>query len=93
VVVPSAPTHWKVSEVLADPVVKNSHLGAFTHFGNVLDLNGISVPAGTYEEGELAGNGGKGLLPFGVTLLGVSRSDAEVLEISRRFEEAVRNKS
>jgi allophanate hydrolase len=27
VVVPTAPTHWKTEEVLADPIKKNSHLG------------------------------------------------------------------
>jgi allophanate hydrolase len=27
VVVPTAPTHWKTSEVLADPIIKNSYLG------------------------------------------------------------------
>ena len=47
-VVPSAPIHWTIAEVLADPIATNSVLGTFTHFGNVLDLNGISVPAGTY---------------------------------------------
>jgi len=77
---------------LDDPIAKNSHLGQFTHFGNVLDMNGVSVPAGTYKEGELTGNDEQGMLPFGVTLLGGSRTDAEVLEISRRFESAVRNR-
>jgi len=28
------------------------------------------------------------VLPFGVTLIGGSRTDAEVLEVARRFEEA-----
>jgi allophanate hydrolase len=27
VIVPTAPTHWKTKEVLADPIKKNSHLG------------------------------------------------------------------
>jgi allophanate hydrolase len=27
VIVPTAPTHWKIEEVLADPIKKNSHLG------------------------------------------------------------------
>lgn len=93
-VVPSTPTHWTVAEVLADPINKNSVLGEFTHFGNVLDLTGVSVPAGTYPVTELTGKKEEGtveqesVLPFGVTLLGGSRTDAEVLEVARRFEEA-----
>jgi Asp-tRNA(Asn)/Glu-tRNA(Gln) amidotransferase A subunit family amidase len=30
------------------------------------------------------------VLPFGVTLIGGSRTDSEVLEVARRFEEAVK---
>lgn len=120
-VVPSTPTHYTVQEVLADPIAKNSVLGTFTHFGNVLDLTGISVPAGTYpeselhpnteldaktgteeeisaKEGEIANSDAKEMksakeenrLPFAVTFIGGSRTDAEVLEVARRFEEAVK---
>jgi Asp-tRNA(Asn)/Glu-tRNA(Gln) amidotransferase A subunit family amidase len=95
-VVPSAPTHWTVSEVLADPIATNSVLGTFTHFGNVLDLNGISVPAGTYatenraEQETEKSEKASVTLPFGVTFLGSSRTDATVLEIARRFSMAVK---
>jgi allophanate hydrolase len=44
VVVPTAPTHWRTSEVLADPIKKNSHLGVRAQcFGWVymLNLSGI----------------------------------------------------
>ncbi|KAH7908588.1 amidase signature domain-containing protein [Hygrophoropsis aurantiaca] len=85
-VVPSAPTHWSVEQVLADPVKTSSALGTFSNFANVLDMNGIAVPAGTYSiEGS-----GAAPLPFGVTLLGSSRTDGIVLEIARRFEAAQR---
>ena len=88
VVVPTAPTHWTVEAVLADPIAKNSVLGEFTHFGNVLDLCAVAVPAGTYSVSELQGNpNGQGVLPFSVTFLGGSRTDAETLEIARRFED------
>ncbi|KAI9798286.1 MAG: hypothetical protein M1833_004858 [Piccolia ochrophora] len=90
-VVPTAPMHWTVEEVLADPIKKNAALGTFTHMGNVLDLTGVAVPAGTYEidspDTEESANAGKVSLPFGVTLLGGSRTDAQVLEIARRLEE------
>ena len=55
------------------------------------------MPAGTYPVSELTGEkkeeatGEKeSVLPVGVTLIGGSRTDAEVLEIARRFEEAVK---
>ena len=88
VIVPTAPTHWTIKEVLDDPIRKNSILGEFTHFGNVLDLCCVAVPAGTYPAGELSGKEDTKPLPFGVTFLGCSRTDAEVLEIASRFEES-----
>lgn len=75
--------------MLADPIAKNSTLGTFTQFANVLDLNGLAVPAGTYAESELSSGGGETRLPFGITLLGGSQTDAELLEIGRRFGEAM----
>jgi Asp-tRNA(Asn)/Glu-tRNA(Gln) amidotransferase A subunit family amidase len=90
VVVPTTPTHWKIDEVLADPIKKNSILGEFTHCGNVLDLCGVAVPAGTYPVKELSGKEDDGgVLPFSVTFLSGSRLDAEMLEIARRFEEGM----
>ena len=87
-VVPTAPTHWTVEEVLADPLAKNSILGEFSHCGNVLDLCAVAVPAGTYHVSELQGRiDATGVLPFSVTFLGGSMMDAEVLEIARRFED------
>jgi allophanate hydrolase len=91
VVVPTTPTHWTVEEVLADPIKKNSVLGEFTHCGNVLDLCGVAVPAGTYPVSELSGKDEDGTLPFSVTFLSGSRLDAEMLEIARRFEESMKD--
>ncbi|CAG5184629.1 uncharacterized protein ALTATR162_LOCUS11004 [Alternaria atra] len=91
VVVPTTPTHWRIDEILADPIKKNSILGEFTHCGNVLDLCGVAVPAGTYPVAELSGeNTDQGVLPFSVTFLSGSRLDAEILEIARRFEESMK---
>ena len=93
-IVPTAPTHWTVEEVLEDPVRRNSMLGEFTHFGNVLDLCAVSVPAGTYNIGGMSSGDGQNLdvkedhgeLPFSVTFLGASTLDAEVLDIADRFD-------
>jgi Asp-tRNA(Asn)/Glu-tRNA(Gln) amidotransferase A subunit family amidase len=79
--------------MLSEPITRNSQLGLFTHFGNVLDLCGISVPAGTYPIKDLkAESNDGGRLPFAITLLGGSRTDAEVLEVGRRFEEEVKSR-
>ena len=94
VVVPTAPTHWTVEAVLADPIAKNSILGEFTHFGNVLDLCAVAVPAGTYPVSELQNSStDQGSLPFSVTFLGGSMMDAETLEIARRFEDWISQSS
>ena len=90
VMVPTAPMHWTVEEVLADPIQKNSALGFFSHCANVLDLCAVAVPAGMYPVPESsAGESTSKRLPFSITFLGGSKLDAETLEIARRFEESV----
>ena len=42
--VPTSPTIYKIAEVEADPIVKNSHMGAYTNFVNFADLSAIAVP-------------------------------------------------
>lgn len=88
-VVPTAPTHFTIAQVAAEPVRLNSLLGTFTHAGNVLDLCGVACPAGKVRAGELV-DGEEGEVPFGVTFLGGSMQDADVLRIAGRFEEMVR---
>lgn len=81
-IVPSTTCHPTVEEMEKDPLALNAKLGYFTHFGNVLDLCAIAVPATTYqEEGEV--------LPFGVTLLGAMGTDGKVFDIAREFERTV----
>ncbi|KAG8152290.1 allophanate hydrolase [Burkholderia catarinensis] len=59
-VVPTAPTHYKIAELLADPIRLNSNLGKYTNFVNLLDWSAVAVPANLREDG----------LPFGITLIG-----------------------
>ncbi|KAL8824336.1 MAG: hypothetical protein Q9191_005123 [Dirinaria sp. TL-2023a] len=87
-VVPTTPKHWTVEEVLGNPIETNSVLGEFTHFGNVLDLCAIAVPAGTCVESSESAASNKRELPFSVTFLGGSRMDAEILVVAERFERA-----
>lgn len=51
----------------------------FTHFANILDLTGVSCPAGFTRDG----------MPFAITILGPSFSDGMVLEIAKRFEATI----
>ena len=41
---PTAPTIYRIEEVLAEPVALNSQLGLYTNFVNLLDLCAIAVP-------------------------------------------------
>ncbi|MEI8699207.1 MAG: allophanate hydrolase [Mesorhizobium sp.] len=64
--VPTAPTHYSLAAVLADPIVTNSRLGTYTNFVNLLDMCGIAVPTGKRDDG----------LPMSVTLLAAAGKDA-----------------
>lgn len=82
-VVPATVCHPTVEEMLADPLGLNFKMGKFSHYGNVVDLCGVSVPAGTYEDGEGT------VLPFGVTIVGGSGYDGKILDVAALLEEAV----
>jgi allophanate hydrolase len=64
-ILPTTPTTYKISEVLADPVRLNSNLGLYTNFVNLMDLSALAVPAGFRQNG----------LPIGVTVMGRAFDD------------------
>jgi len=72
---PTAPTHYSVAEVLADPITLNSRLGTYTNFVNLLDLCGLALPASLTSKG----------MPFAVTLLAPGGHDARLASIGRVF--------
>ncbi|MCP4383978.1 MAG: allophanate hydrolase [Hyphomicrobiales bacterium] len=74
--VPTAPTHYTVEAVLADPIVTNSRLGTYTNFVNLLDMCGIAVPTSTRRDG----------LPMSVTLLAPAGRDALVASLARDIQ-------
>ncbi|NUS18813.1 MAG: allophanate hydrolase [Mesorhizobium sp.] len=76
--VPTAPTHYTVDAVLADPIVTNSRLGTYTNFVNLLDMCGIAVPIGTRDDG----------LPMSVTLLAAAGRDGLVAAVARDLHAA-----
>lgn len=73
---PTAGRHFTIKEMLADPIVHNSELGYYTNFVNLLDLAAVSVPALLTESGR----------PFGVTVVGPTFSDRELLSIGNRIQ-------
>ena len=99
--VPTAPTHYTISEVLADPVAKNFALGDFAHFANVVDLCAIALPVATYPAALLSGHtvdpartdAQPAILPYGVTLLGPRFADDEVLDLGQEIMAAVKESS
>ena len=75
---PTAPTHYTMAQMQADPVTLNRNLGAYTNFVNLLDYAALSVPS------EIRADG----LPFGVTLVGPCASDWQLAELGQRFHHA-----
>ena len=76
--VPTAPTHYTIAAMQADPVVLNRNLGAYTNFVNLLDYAAIAVPSSLRPDG----------LPFGITLIGPRGSDWPLAELGQRYHHA-----
>lgn len=74
---PTAPTTYRLREVLAEPLALNANLGLYTNFVNLLDMSAIAVPAG-FRENATA---------FGVTLVGPAWADDRLLQLARRYED------
>jgi allophanate hydrolase len=69
---PTAPTIYRVEEMLADPIALNSRLGTYTNFFNLLGLSAVAVPAGFRSDG----------LPFGITLAASAFHDEALVPIA-----------
>jgi len=76
--VPTAPTHYTIAQMQADPVALNRNLGFYTNFVNLLDYAAISVPSSMRPDG----------LPFGITLIGPCGSDWQLVELGQRYHHA-----
>ena len=76
--VPTAPTHYTIAQMQADPVALNRNLGHYTNFVNLLDYAALSVPSGLRDDG----------LPFGITLVGPAASDLQLAELGQRYHHA-----
>ncbi len=75
---PTTPTHPTIAAVEAEPLLRNTELGHYTNFANLLDLAAVAVPAGFTPAG----------LPFGVSLMAPAWNDAELLWLASRLQRA-----
>ena len=75
---PTAPTIYKVADMLADPVRLNSNLGRYTNFVNLLDCSAIAIPGGFRPDG----------LPGGVTLVAPAFCDDALAALGQQLHQA-----
>lgn len=76
--VPTAPRPVTLAEMAADPVGKNSLLGRYTNFVNLLDMCALAVPVSLAKDGTAAG----------VTFIAPSGRDAALATLGRAFHHA-----
>lgn len=76
---PTAGRHFTIEEMLAEPIKRNSELGYYTNFMNLIDLASIAVPTQFTQQG----------MPFGITLVGPTFSDRMLLSIANRIQQAL----
>ncbi len=77
--VPTTPTVYRVSEVLADPIATNARLGTYTNFTNLADLCALALP-GPFRDDRF---------PAGVTLLARAHHERTLVDLARRLETAL----
>ncbi|MFD1382080.1 allophanate hydrolase [Rhodanobacter aciditrophus] len=74
---PTAGRHFTIDEMLEEPIKRNSELGYYTNFMNLIDLASVAVPTQFTHAG----------MPFGVTLVGPTFSDRMLLSIANRIQQ------
>jgi allophanate hydrolase len=74
--VPTVPTTFTIGEMTDDPVGRNTILGHYTMFANLLDLAAVAMPAGMTAAGR----------PHGVTVLGPAGQDGLIAGVAAEFE-------
>jgi len=78
IVTPTAPRHYRIADVEADPIRLNSNLGYYTNFMNLLDYAATAVPVGFQADG----------MPWGVTLFAPAFQDVPLLRLGGRLQRA-----
>ena len=72
---PTTGTIYTHAEIEADPIKRNTNLGCYTNFVNLLDLSAVALPAGFRTNG----------LPFGVSLIAEAQREQALLTIADRL--------
>lgn len=78
IVTPAYPRPVTIAELQAEPVKRNSDLGTYTNFMNLLDYAAVAVPAGFMSNS----------LPSGVTFFGRAFTDQYLLSVADAFQRA-----
>nr|WP_255533737.1 allophanate hydrolase [Polynucleobacter sp. es-MAR-4] len=76
ILVPSAPNHPTLEDLKSHPILKNSELGMYTNYVNLMRLCAVAVPAGFTDKG----------MPFGVTLIAQEGSDIALLKLAAQWQ-------
>ncbi len=74
--VPTAPTIYTIDAVNADPLTKNSHMGAYTNFVNLADLSALALPNVIADDG----------LPRGVTFIAGAWHDEALANFGHQWQ-------
>jgi allophanate hydrolase len=77
--VPTTGTAYSLADLEAEPIARNSDLGYYTNFTNLLDLAAIAVPGGFKTSG----------FPVGVTLIGPAWHDARLAALGHAMHRAM----
>lgn len=75
-VTPTVPRPFRVDEMLAEPILRNTEVGYYTYGVGPLDLCALAVPAALRPDG----------LPFGISLVARAGEDGLLHALGRRFQ-------
>lgn len=74
--VPTAPTHPTIEAIQQEPIKRNSELGTWTNFVNLLGYSAISLPGKILPDGR----------PFGITFIAKGGWDAALVELGALWQ-------
>jgi allophanate hydrolase len=77
--VPTTGTAFSLADLEAEPIARNSDLGTYTNFTNLLDLAAIAVPGGFKKSG----------FPVGISLVGPAWHDGLLASFGQRMHDAM----
>ena len=77
--VPTVGTWFTIAELEADPIKRNTALGFYSYFVNLLDLCAVATPSGFYSNG----------IPAGITLVAPAFQDSLCATIAHRFHQTL----